>query len=124
MNLMENVEKAACPLLKLKQAEKRVHITTHFDRQFFSDLCILRIDGKREKTSDAGSQYRCGRLGRGIKPPTTPQTPFHTQSYIKSIQNAHFSTFRLDHLYGRTDGPTNGRTDGRTKPLIELRVHN
>ena len=49
MNLMENVEKVACPLLKLKQAEKRVHITTHFDRQFFSDLCILRIDGKRKK---------------------------------------------------------------------------
>ena len=77
-------------------------------------------------TNDAGSQYRCGRVDRGIQLPSTPQTPLHTQTYIKSIQNAHFCTYRLDHLYGPTDQRTNGltdrRTDGRTMPLIELRV--
>ena len=59
--------------------------------------------GKKGKTSDAGSQYRCGRVGRGIQLPSTPQTPFHTQTYIKSIQNVHFSTFRLDHHDQRMD---------------------
>ena len=85
-------------------------------------------------TGDAGSQYRCGRVGRGIQPPSAPHTPhqLHTQTFTKSIQNARFSTFRLDHHDGRTNGPTeqrtngrtNGPTDGRTKPLIELRVRN
>ena len=99
----------------------------------------------RYRTSDAGSQYRCGererkgihwqakgrsgrgrrpyttgRVGRGIQPPSTPQTPLHTKTYIKSIRNAHYSTFRLDHLNGRTDGPTNRQT----KPIKELRVRN
>ena len=32
-----------------------------------------RKRGKKE-TSDAGSQYRCGRVGRGIQPPSTPNT--------------------------------------------------
>ena len=50
-------------------------------------------------TSDAGSQYRC-------------QLPPHTETYTKSIQNARFSTFWLDH-YGRTDGWMVGRTDRR-----------
>ena len=72
------------------------------------------------ETSDAGSQYRCGRMGRGIQPPSTPQTPLHTHTYIESIQNAHFSTLPLDHLYG----PTDQQTYGQTKPLIELRVRN
>ena len=36
-------------------------------------------------TSDAGSQYRCGRVGRGIQPPATPQHPFHTETYTLSI---------------------------------------
>ena len=31
---------------------------------------------------------------------------FWTQTYINSIQNALFSTFRLDHLHGPTDGWT------------------
>ena len=33
-------------------------------------------------TSDAGSQYRCGRVGRGIQPPSIPHTPL---TYTKTI---------------------------------------
>ena len=53
------------------------------------------------KTSDAGSQYCWGRVGRGILPPTTPHAtprpsspPPHTHTYTRSIQNARLSTFR------------------------------
>ena len=45
------------------------------------------------KTSDAGSQYRCGWVGRVIQPPSTSQLPPHTQTHTKSIQNTLFSTF-------------------------------
>ena len=77
------------------------------------------------KTSDAGSQYRCGRVGRGIQALFTPQPTSNTQTYTKSIENAHF---QLDHHDGRTDRRTDRRTnrqtngqtnDGQTKPLIE-----
>ena len=40
---------------------------------------------KSSVTSDAGSQYRCGRVGRGIQPPSTPKPIPYTQSYTKSI---------------------------------------
>ena len=43
------------------------------------------IKTMREKASDAGSLYRCGRLGRGVQPPSTPQPPTYTQTYAKSI---------------------------------------
>jgi len=46
-------------------------------------------------TSDAGSQYRCGLVGRGI------QTP--SDKHAKSIQNARFFSFRLVFTDGRTD---------------------
>ena len=75
------------------------------------------------KTSDAGSQYRCGQVGRGIQPPFTPKPILNTQTYTKSIKNARFPTIQLDDP-GRTDQRTDRRTDGRTKPLIELRVRN
>ena len=58
-------------------------------------------------TSDAGSQYRCGRVGRGSQPPFTPNTlpnPLsNTDTYTKSFQNAHFPTFRLVFTDRRTD---------------------
>ena len=76
------------------------------------------------KTSDAGSQYRCGRVGRGIQPPSTPHPPptnTHTQKTSKTLV---FQLFDLCVTDGRTDGRTDGPTDGRTKPLIELRVRN
>ena len=42
---------------------------------------------KIEETSDTGSQYRSGKLVRGIQPPATPNTPppKHTQAYTVSI---------------------------------------
>ena len=62
------------------------------------------------KQVTGGSQYRCGRVGRGIQPRSTPQPPPHTQTYTKSSQNARFSTFRLGH-YGRTNGLMDRRMD-------------
>ena len=60
----------------------------------------------QRKTSDAGSQYRCGRVGRGIQPPSTPIPIPNTQTYTKSIKNTRFPTFQID-----DHGRTNGRTD-------------
>ena len=81
-------------------------------------------------TSDAGSQYSCGRVGRGIQPPASPQpypvhschafTHPHTHNNNCSFIIARVSRFQLER--GRlTDGPTGQRTK-RTKPLIDLRV--
>ena len=76
-------------------------------------------------TGDAGSQYYCGRVGRGIQPPSTPHAPTPTHLLIKTSKTLVFPLFdswlRTD---GRTDRWTDGQTDGRTKPLIELRVRN
>ena len=53
----------------------------------------------RKKRSDAGSQYRCGLVGRGGQPSFTPNTPPnplpYTDTYSKSFQNARFPTFWL-----------------------------
>ena len=69
-------------------------------------------------TSDVGSQYRCGRVDRGVQPPSIPQPP-NPQTSTKKMFDARSSTFILDH-YRRTDP----RIDGRTKPFIELLVRN
>ena len=48
---------------------------------------MLRKTGVVEKlsvrliTSDAGSQYRCGRVGRGIQPQASPPPPPQAPSY-------------------------------------------
>ena len=73
-----------------------------------------------KETSDAGSQYRCGRVGRGIRPPSIPTS--NTQTYTKSIENARFPTFQLDHHDGRTNGPTDQRTDQRTNGPTDQRT--
>ena len=66
-------------------------------------------------TSDAGSQYRCGRVGRGSQPPFTPNAPPNplpnSDPYTKSFLNACFPTFRLVVTDGLMDGPTDKRTD-------------
>ena len=85
------------------------------------------IERRMKQTSDAGSRYRCGRVGRGIQPPSTPQVPhgpndMHKMHLKRSF--LHFSTRVHGPTDQRTDGWTDGRTDGRTKPLIELRVRN
>ena len=79
-------------------------------------LCFYtsyNFNSSNKITSDAGSQYRCGRVGRGIQPPSTPKPTPNTQTYAKSIKNARFLTFQLDDP-GRTDGPMDRRTNGRT----------
>ena len=79
-----------------------------------TDKASYRVACPQLKTSDAGSQYCCGWVGRGIQPPSTPQSPSHTRTYTKSIKNCRFSTFRLDH-----HGPTDQRTDGPMDQLTD-----
>ena len=49
-----------------------------------------------DQTSDAGSQYRCGRVGRGSQPPFLPKALLNplsnTDTYTKRFQNARFPT--------------------------------
>ena len=55
-------------------------------------------------TSDAGSQYRCGRVGRGIQPQSTLQVPrSHAQKAYKRS---------FPHFLTRVHGPADRRTDG------------
>ena len=65
------------------------------------------------KTSDKGSQYRCGRWHptsspTPIPPPTTPATHSHTPTYTV----ASYSRFQLERD-GLTDGTRDGPTDQR-----------
>ena len=97
-----------------------MHNSLRYDARFSARILSERKKGRKveEKiTSDAGSQYRCGRVGRGIQPPSTPKPTPNTQTYTKSIKNARFPTFQLDD-HGptdrRTDGPTDRRTDWPT----------
>ena len=65
------------------------------------------------KTRDAGSQYRCGWVGRSIKPPLyTLRPPSNTQSKTASV----FFTFPLMRCR-RTDGPTNWPVDRKSLSL-------
>ena len=94
----------------------------------FKSISIWLPESYQEQqvTSDAGSQYRCGRVGRGIHTPTHFQHSNIHKKYRKR-SFSHFST-RWPRTNGptdrRTDGPTDGPTDRRTMPLIELRVRN
>ena len=62
------------------------------------------------RTSDAGSQYRYGRVGRSIKPPSTPIVIPNSQTYTKSVKNACFPIFNSITMDRRTDGPTDGQS--------------
>ena len=66
------------------------------------------------KTSDARSQHRRGRVGRGVQPPFTIHAPhLHTYTYIhKKHRKRSFS-----HFFTHATEPT----DGRTKPLFRVR---
>ena len=54
---------------------------------------------KRERTSDAGSQYRCRRVGRGDQSPSTLNAPPNTLSNADTNQFGHvvreFASFCL-----------------------------
>ena len=69
----------------------------------YAELCF--------ETSDTGSQYCCGRVGRGIQPPSTLKPTLNTQTYTITIENAQFPTFQLHHYEGRTNGPTDPQTN-------------
>ena len=69
-----------------------------------------------DKTSDAGSQYRCGQVGGGMEPhpyPLQPHGHSHTQTVIRA--GSEMRSFPLFNL-NITDGRTNGWTD-RQSPL-------
>ena len=74
-----------------------------------------------EETRDAGSHYRCGRVGRGLEPPSPHPMLTHTNTVNHNccIVNARFHTFWHYH-HGptdkQTDGPMDLRINGRTKP--------
>ena len=79
-------------------------------------VCYRRISviASRRRISDAGSQYSCGRVGRGYQPRSTSNTPpntlSNTDTYTKSFKMLvfHFST----HVHGpRTNRPTDRRRD-------------
>ena len=75
----------------------------------FPFLFTREIEIQRER-NDAGSQYRCGRVGRGILPPSIPHAPLtYTKNYLK-CSFSHFST----RVHGPTDRPTDGPTDGQS----------
>ena len=75
-------------------------------------LCAQSRRIKSKVTSDAGSQYRCGRVGRGSQPWYTPNTPpnslSNTDTYTESFKTLVFSLFDL---CSQTDGRTDRRTD-------------
>ena len=70
------------------------------------DRCV---SANKKETSDAGSQYRCGQVGRGIQPPSTPQRTPNTQTYTKTLVFPLFDSITMTDQ--RTDQRTNGRTD-------------
>ena len=75
----------------------------------FSSLAAFTFDWE---TSDAGSQYRCGRLGRGVKPPSHPPHIDTHKKYPKRLF-FHISTRSLP-MDGPMDGPADGPTDGQS----------
>ena len=74
---------------------------------------IRKNRGNPLKTSDAGSQYRCGRVGKGVQPPSTPQPPHKHTNIRKKYLKRSFPHFPIC-ADGPTDRRTNGRTDQRT----------
>ena len=65
-----------------------------------------RLQKKQRVTSDAGSQYRWGRVGRDIRSPSPPNAPPPTHTLKRSF--LHFWTC----LHG-SDQRTDDRTDGQ-----------
>ena len=75
-------------------------------------FALTRLEDFKDKvTSDAGSQYCCGRVGRSIQPRSTPQLPPHKQKVSRMLVFPLFDSIIKD-------GLTDRRTNGWTKPLI------
>ena len=82
-------------------------------KQLFSTvLKTANFDPLRSciSTSDAGSQYRCGRVGRGIQPPSTPHAPPPTHIPKKTSKTLVFPLFDSCVTDRRTDGQKDGWT--------------
>ena len=76
-----------------------------------------------KQTRDAGSQYRCGRSGRGSEPPSAPNSPrnplptqTHTQKTSKTLVFPLFDwCSRTNRQTGRrTNRPMDQRTNGQS----------
>ena len=76
------------------------------------------------RTIDTESQYRCGKVGRGIQPPSTPSPTQHivknTDNLSGSIKDACFRTFQFDH-HERTNGPTKPHKEQRVRHCPQLK---
>ena len=66
-----------------------------FDTRFqVTHLQRAKCEKSQGKTSDAGSQYRYGWVGKGIQPPSTPLLSLNTFHYTHPNQNAHSHNLR------------------------------
>ena len=54
------------------------------------------------RTSDAGSQYRCGQVGRGIQPPSTPHAPPQTHQPKKHLKRQFFHFLTQGRMVGQS----------------------
>ena len=93
---------------------KKSHVNWYSWYTKRNHLVILISIWKQLKTSYAGSQCRCGRVGRGMQPPSIPQVPHsQAQKVSKTLVSALF------YFCSWTD-----RRDGRTKPLRKSKRRN
>ena len=79
-------------------------------------ICETKAQCSVDKTSDAGSQYRCGRVGRAANPHPHPKpypTPFPTQTHTqKGSKTLVFPLIdSCSQSDRRTDEPTDRWTD-------------
>ena len=58
--------------LRPDRSDSRLEMANFNPDRLTGIMSCAAYDGKSPRTSDAGSQYRCGRLGRGIQPPSIP----------------------------------------------------
>ena len=73
--------------------------------------CLSKGKQFGERQVTRGSQYRCGRVGRGIQPPSTPIAPTINTQTKKGIKNVLFPIFDSWVTDGRMDQRMDGRSD-------------
>ena len=75
----------------------------------------MQLQVNKHKTSDAGSQYHCRRMGRGANPHPYPMlhwNPFPTQTHTQKASKT--LVFLLFNSCWWTDGPTDRQMDGQS----------
>ena len=75
---------------------------------------------ERKKTCNPGWQYRRGRVGRGVQPPTVTSKHTHHTTMANGPKDGGTASFTDSTISLRTYGQTNGQT----KHFKELRVRN